>query len=214
MARRPLRARWRAAPLTAVAGAVVAVLATAPGQFAAAGPAEPHRTPASHGRAGEALQPLVRSAAERLQVADRVAAAKWLSGQPIADPVREQQVLDSVARRAKARGIDPEAARRIFRDQIEASKLVQRALHERWAAHPEQAPTVPPAPDETRPAIDRIDARLLDAIGASTSARAHPSCSAGEAVAARGAAEDFGFDAVHRAGLARALRSVCADSAA
>ena len=209
MARRPLRARWRAAPLTAVAGAVVAVLATAPSQFAAAGPTEPHRAPAAQGRVGGALQPLVRSAAERLQVADRVAAAKWITGQPVADTVREQQVLDSVARRARARGIDPEAARRIFRDQIEASKLVQRALHERWTAHFEQAPTVPPAPDETRPAIDRIDADLLEAIATSTAARAHPACTAGEAVAASGAADDLGFDAVHRVGLSRALRSVC-----
>ena len=193
----------------AAAGAVVAALAAAPCPFAAAQPAGSDRAPAAQDRRGGSLQPLVRAAAERLRVADRVAAAKWFGGQPIADPVREQQVLDSVARRARARGIDPAAARRIFADQIEASKLVQRALHERWAAHPEQAPTSPPAPDETRPAIDRIDARLLDAVGASATARAHPSCTAREAVVAGGAAAEFHFDAVHRAGLVRALRSVC-----
>lgn len=195
-----------------VAGTVLATVVlpvSTPYRFAAAGPAEPERTPAAPVRSEESLQPLVRAAADRLQVADRVAAAKWLSGQPIDDPVRERQVLDSVARRAQAMGIDPASATRIFRDQIEASKLVQRALHERWALHPEQAPTTPPAPGETRPAIDRIDTRILDAIGASSTARAHASCVAHEAVAADSVAWDLGFDAVHRAGLTRALLSVC-----
>ena len=215
MRRRPLPR----SPLLArrvVVGVTVALLVTTPCRFAAAGPAEPDRTPAAPVRSGDSLQPLVRAAAERLQVADRVAAAKWLSGQPIDDPVRERQVLDSVARRAQAMGIDPAAAQRIFRDQIEASKLVQRSLHERWSAHPGEAPTTPPAPGETRPAIDRIDARLLSAIGA---VRADPSssgplsfgfaCAAREAVAAESTARDLGFDALHRAGLARALSSVC-----
>jgi len=42
------------------------------------------------------LLPLVDAAAERLQIADPVAAAKLHDGGLIQDPVREQQVLDEL----------------------------------------------------------------------------------------------------------------------
>lgn len=45
------------------------------------------------------LVPLVDLAAQRVLVGDKVAAAKFGTDQPIDDPAREQQILDSVAAR-------------------------------------------------------------------------------------------------------------------
>ncbi|MFI6036147.1 chorismate mutase [Streptomyces sp. NPDC051315] len=57
-----------------------------------------------------------------------MAAATWGTDNPIDDPAREQQVLDAVAAQAERAGADPEEVRRIFRDRIEANKIVQRGL--------------------------------------------------------------------------------------
>ncbi|GAB3898425.1 hypothetical protein GCM10029964_082780 [Kibdelosporangium lantanae] len=65
-------------------------------------------------------------AAQRVRIADQVAAAKYGTPSPIDDPVREQQIYDSVAARAPGLGLDPQDAVRFFRAQIEANKLVQR----------------------------------------------------------------------------------------
>ncbi|WP_206681109.1 chorismate mutase [Actinomadura sp. J1-007] len=72
------------------------------------------------------LAPLVRVAAERLALADRVAAAKWGTGRPIEDAARERELLADVARRSGEMGIDPGRSVAVFRDQIEAAKLVER----------------------------------------------------------------------------------------
>ncbi|WP_381805155.1 gamma subclass chorismate mutase AroQ [Streptomyces niveus] len=85
------------------------------------------------------LHPLADLSARRLATADLVAAAKRGTGSPVDDPAREQQVLDSVARQAREAGDDPGATVRIFRDQIEANKQVQRALRSLWDTDPSAA---------------------------------------------------------------------------
>ncbi|WP_211282477.1 chorismate mutase, partial [Streptomyces hygroscopicus] len=105
--------------------ALIAVLATAVlGTGATAGAAAAVAAPGGPVRAS--LRPLVELSAERALVADEVAAAKWGTDSPIDDPAREREVLDAVARQAEELGADPVATARIFRDQIEASKVVQR----------------------------------------------------------------------------------------
>jgi len=83
-------------------------------------------------------------AAQRVQIADKVAAAKFGTPSPIDDPVREQQIYDSVSAQAPALGLDPADAVRFFRAQIEANKAVQRGLYARWAAHPSEVPSTRP----------------------------------------------------------------------
>ena len=103
--------------------------------------------------------------AERLLVADKVAAAKYGTATPIDDPVREKAILDDVAARAVPLGLDPDAVTAVFRDQIEANKLVQRGLYARWDAHPQERPTErPDLVKEVRPVLDRITTRLLTAL--------------------------------------------------
>jgi chorismate mutase len=83
---------------------------------------------------GTSLWRLTDLAAQRVRIADRVAAAKYGTPSPIDDPAREQQIYDSVAARAPQLGLAPADAVRFFRAQIEANKLVQRGLYARWAA--------------------------------------------------------------------------------
>ncbi|WP_037679442.1 chorismate mutase [Streptomyces griseus] len=181
---------------TAVAVPVSGTTATTPAPLAA-----PHTL--------SALHPVVGPAAERLATADLVAAAKWGTGSPIDDPAREQQVLDTVAAQARAIGADPDEVRRIFRDQIEANKIVQRGLYQRWTAHPEQAPTTKPDLAVVRQTINRINTDLVQALADSTPERAAPTCRPELAFAALQVGYDQHPDALHTRALVRALASVC-----
>ncbi|WP_030676728.1 chorismate mutase [Streptomyces rimosus] len=163
---------------------------------------------AAHSEA-HALRPLADLSAQRLATADLVAAAKWGTGSPVDDPVRERQVLDAVARQAAALGTDPRRTARIFRDQIEANKTVQRGLHRRWAADPAQAPTRRPDLGEVRAEINRVNGALVRAIAASGAARTSPRCLRSLVGAAADVRHERALDALHTVALARSVRSVC-----
>ncbi|MEV0698786.1 chorismate mutase [Saccharopolyspora sp. NPDC050389] len=160
----------------------------------------------------ESLDPLLRSAAERVTTSDQVAAAKWGTGQAIDDPVREQQVLDVVARKSLELGIDPEESKRVFRDQIEASKLVQRALHERWAANPGERPVERPDLGEIRPIIDRLNDEILLELRDTRQLRDRPSCDGHLTSAFHHTSADLRLNGLHRLGLVRAVPSICTGS--
>ncbi|MGW3275346.1 gamma subclass chorismate mutase AroQ, partial [Streptomyces kronopolitis] len=165
--RSALAAGAAATVLFAGAGAAAAApVATVP----AAAPA-PSAAPA-HSPYGQ-LRPLAALSAERLATADVVAAAKYGTGSPIDDPAREQEVLNSVAEQARQLGADPAATTRIFRDQIEANKVVQRGLYRQWDANPAQAPTERPDLQEVRKEINRINGELVQATRLPVVARAH-----------------------------------------
>ncbi|GAB3499477.1 chorismate mutase [Amycolatopsis cihanbeyliensis] len=156
------------------------------------------------------LLPLTDLAAERALIANAVAAAKWGTGGPIEDPARERRILATVAERAADIGIDPATATRIFRDQLTAGKLVQRALHAYWTAHPERQPTAwPDLATEVRPALDRITGELLAQLEATGTARADRTCPHHLFRAVRTVGEARSLDPLHRTALERAVRSVC-----
>lgn len=156
------------------------------------------------------LAALADLSGQRVQIADKVAAAKFGTTQPIDDPVREQQILDGVAAKAPGLGLDPAEAVEFFRDQIEANKVVQRGLYELWTAHPEQAPTErPDLPTEVRPVIDRLNAGLLDELAATSDTRARPWCGGGLAVAIVATDRRLHLDRLHERALRRSLDSAC-----
>ncbi|MBM7790998.1 chorismate mutase [Tenggerimyces flavus] len=155
------------------------------------------------------VRPVVHYAADRLAIADLVAASKWISGAPIEDPVREQQVLDDVARQAEELGADPDEMRTIFRDQIEASKVVQNGLHRRWRQHPSQAPTEAPGLEKIRDKINVASSALVHAVADTAKERARLGCRIEVTVGAVVESHERHFDALHLAGLGRALPSVC-----
>ncbi|MFE4293154.1 chorismate mutase [Streptomyces sp. NPDC056647] len=157
------------------------------------------------------LTPLTDLFAERLLIADKVAAAKYGTDRPIDDPARERKILDDAAARAVGLGLDPDAVVAVFGDQIEANKLVQRGLYTRWDAHPEERPTQRPDLDkEVRPALDRITTQLLNTLVATEGVRSSPSCEPRLHGAAAWSAYGHELDVLHLRGMKRALPSACA----
>ncbi|MFJ6789740.1 chorismate mutase [Streptomyces angustmyceticus] len=202
-------------------GAAAAVLCAGTGAATAAAPVHPAAAPIGHPAApapatahspNGPLRPLAALSAERLATGDLVAAAKWGTDSPIDDPAREQEVLNTVADQARRLGGDPGVTVRVFRDQIEANKDVQRGLHRRWDADPGQAPTERPDLQEVRKEINRVNGALVRALAGSARARSAPSCAARLAAAAVRVRQERHLDGLHTAALARSLRSVCAGS--
>ncbi|WP_039936670.1 chorismate mutase [Streptomyces himastatinicus] len=182
-----------------IAATAAAVLAGGAGGAVAA-PVAP-----SHGQ----LRPLAGLSADRLLVADQVAAAKWGTDSPIDDPAREKEVLDAVAEQAEEAGASPGATVRIFRDQIEASKVVQRGLYRKWQADPSSAPTERPDLAKIRLEINRINGELVHAIADSATARTAPSCPGLLLARALATGHEKRLDGLHAVALTRALPSVC-----
>ncbi|WP_236733869.1 chorismate mutase [Prescottella equi] len=155
------------------------------------------------------LVPLISALSERLAIADAVAAGKWGTGKPIDDPAREADVLRAVAEQARGQDLDPARVTQIFRDQIEASKDVQRGLFAYWDVVPQAVPEPRPDLAAVRPVLDRLNAEIVTRTGEEKDVLADPRCLS-DLVA--GAAEVVGAgrpDVLHLAGLVRALRSVC-----
>ncbi|MFB7560465.1 chorismate mutase [Streptomyces brevispora] len=192
----------------AVAAATAAVVFAAPPSSAADG------APASTATEQTTLplHSIAALSAECITTADLVAAAKWGTGSPIDDPTREQQVLDAVAAQAQQLGADPDEVRQVFRDQIEANKIVQRGLYQRWTAHPDQAPTTRPDLGVVRQEINRINKELVQALADTASDRAGFFCRPELALAATQVHYDSHLDGLHTKALARSLRSVCTDN--
>ncbi|MFI9455952.1 chorismate mutase [Amycolatopsis sp. NPDC052450] len=160
--------------------------------------------------ASPGLWKLTDLAAQRVQIADKVAAAKFGTPSPIDDPVREQQILDSMAAKAPGLGLDADGVVRFFRDQIEANKAVQRGLYARWTEHPDTRP--PGRPDlatEVRPVIDRLNAGLLAELGSTRDARTRRSCDMRLAGTVRLTDARRGLDRLHSVALGESVRSAC-----
>jgi chorismate mutase len=116
---------------------------------------------------GNAVDHLIQSIQDRLVVANEVARTKWNTHAPIEDLPREHQIIDQVASRASDYGLDHDIAASFFRGQIEASKIVQRALHAEWKAR-QQAPftTVLDLNEDIRPVLDRLTPEMMRALAA------------------------------------------------
>ncbi|MEU1854166.1 chorismate mutase [Streptomyces sp. NPDC019990] len=155
------------------------------------------------------LHSVVELAAERLATADLVAAAKWGTDSPIDDPAREQQVLDNVAAQAEQLGADPDEMRAVFRDQIEANKIVQRGLFRRWTDHPGEAPTTKPDLNVVRQRINQVTSALVEAVADTSADRGAFTCRPELALAGLQVHHENHLDALHTRALVRALASVC-----
>jgi chorismate mutase len=159
--------------------------------------------------AAPSLWHLTDLAAQRVRIADQVAAAKYGTPSPIDDPVREQQIYDTVAARAPGLGLDPADAVRFFRAQIEANKVVQRGLYARWDTHPSEVPATRPDLGEIRPVIDRLNTGLLTELAAALPARTARSCPQRQLLATGVADVVHHFDALHARALGNAVAATC-----
>jgi len=192
--------------LTTLAVAAAVALGATGTAVAAPAPAAPVQTPAFP---ANPLRSVADLAAQRLATADLVAAAKFGTSSPIDDPAREQQVLDAVAAQATRLGADPDAVRKVFRDQIEANKFVQRGLFQRWADHPDEAPTTRPDLSVVRVEINRINTELVQALAVTATDRAGVLCYPELYLGAAQVRHERHLDRLHTEALVRALPSVC-----
>lgn len=156
------------------------------------------------------LEPLTGLVIERLLVSDDVAASKFGTDSPIDDPAREAQVLEQVRQQAEATGVNSDAAVAFFRDQITASKDVQRGLFARWTTHPGEAPATRPDLGQIRTRLDLLTTSLLAELRNTAHLRAQPvACAVQLALAdVTGAARER-LDSLHRQALRTATASVC-----
>jgi chorismate mutase len=184
------------------AGAAALFIAAASGVWFTAGTAAaaPRATP---------LAAIAQLSAQRVEVADQVAAAKYGTSSPIDDPAREAVVIADAEQQATALGIDPAPVAKIFRDQIEASKVVQRALFAEWDADPSLVPTTRPSLATIRVELNTIDTELVQAIATAETILQAPSCDGQLTAAAVHARHQQSLDTLHFAALLRALPSVC-----
>jgi chorismate mutase len=105
---------------------------------------------------------LVSLVVQRLALGEHIAIAKFASGRPVYDPIRERKILDSVARRLNGPHAFPEVGMQFFRDQIEANKVLQCGLHEHWHDHPDELPVViRDLAAEVRPRLDHVTGQML-----------------------------------------------------
>ncbi|WP_198154273.1 gamma subclass chorismate mutase AroQ [Catenuloplanes japonicus] len=169
-------------------------------------------TPAAAASTAPRLTSLVGLSAERILLADKVAAAKFGTTSPIEDPVREQVVLDQAAALAAEAGLDTAETVTFFRAQIESSKLVQQGLFDLWTAHPELAPAErPDLATEVRPELDRITIAFIGELSATDELRAPTTrCRVSLVVAEHKADRQYHLDRLHERALRDAITPVCA----
>ncbi|CAM3790795.1 gamma subclass chorismate mutase AroQ [Kibdelosporangium persicum] len=155
--------------------------------------------------------PLAELVVRRVLLGDFVAAAKYGTGQPIDDPVREQKILDTVTAESVRLGMPPEPSVRFFRAQIEASKVVQRGLFSRWERHPGQRPVrKPDLATEVRPRLDELTMELLRELHATLQLR-RPNvvCGIWRVEAETSADIVHRLDKLHRRAVAVSMRPIC-----
>jgi chorismate mutase len=125
-------------------------------------PVAPPPTKPGTGTEFDGLLGLMR---RRLDLMHDVARWKWSARAAIEDPAREAALLDDVANRGRALGLDPATTRAFFGAQIEAAKLVQRADFRRWVADRRgPAGEAPDLAGVLRPRIDALNRDLLAAL--------------------------------------------------
>jgi len=110
----------------------------------------------------------------RLALMSQVAAAKWLAGNAVSDPAREQAVLEHNATAASALGLATTPAGELLALQMRFAREAQLRLHAKWQRHGCDA--CEPVPDlaTVRQELDALGATQLRAIHLAAPALAAP----------------------------------------
>lgn len=112
------------------------------------------------------LDHLITLIVERLNVAPDVGRTKWNTRAPIEDLGREQQIIATVGAGASNYNVPRDAAERFFQAQIEASKIIQRAMFAEFeTTHHAPFEAVVDLDSEIRPKLDRLTTEMMTALG-------------------------------------------------
>ncbi|WP_082939783.1 chorismate mutase [Mycobacterium sp. 852014-50255_SCH5639931] len=166
---------------------------------------------ASPARADDAspLAELVDAAAQRLQIAEPVAAFKWTTHGAVEDHGRVQQELAKMAAQASARRIDPDYVTRLFGDQIRATEGIEYGRFADWKLNPDAAPAESTDLSASRSAIDDLNQTMLNQVVANWDLLHSTACPAQLGLAASGAIRARGLDTLYQRALALATQSYC-----
>ncbi|HKI41841.1 MAG TPA: chorismate mutase [Mycobacterium sp.] len=167
----------------------------------------------AHADSTSPLTELVDAAAQRLQVAEPVAAAKWNTHGDIEDPGRVREQLDKLGAAAQrldgAAHIDPGYVTRVFGDQISATEAIEYSRFADWKLNPADVPAAPPDLSASRSTIDALNQTMLAQLAADWDVLHSPACAA-QLDAARD--EVMGarrLDGLYQQALLAATRSYC-----
>ena len=156
------------------------------------------------------LSDLVDAAAQRLEVADDVAAIKWQTGGAIEDPGRVGQQLAKLAADAAGKDLDPDYVRRVFADQIAATEAAEHYRFAQWKLDPATAPPAAPALAASRVRIDGFNQAMLAQIGQRWELLHSPDCAGQLGEATRTVSDARQLDEFYRRALASATQDYCA----
>ncbi|RAV10991.1 chorismate mutase [Mycolicibacterium sp. GF69] len=157
----------------------------------------------------EPLYRLVDTAAQRLAIADPVAATKWINGGPITDRQRADAVLDAVAADAAAHGIDQDYVRTLFTDQIDATEGIEYTRFGQWKFDSATAPATAPELSQSRSQIDGFNKIMVEEVARQWNLLHGPSCSSELNNATEAVANARQLDPLYRHALSAATRSYC-----
>ena len=152
---------------------------------------------------------LVDTAAQRLATADPVAASKWISGGPITDTARANQVLDVWPPTRPHEGIEPGYVRAVFTDQIAATEGIEYTRFGQWKFDEATAPTTAPDLSESRTQIDGFNKTLVEEIALHWNSLHSAGCGQDLSDATAAVANDRHLDGLYRQALSSATQSYC-----
>ncbi len=165
--------------------------------------------PPAHADSAGPLTPLVDAAAQRLGVAEPVAAVKWNTHGAIEDPGRVRDELDRLGAAAAAERLDTGYVTRVFGDQIDATEAIEYSRFAEWKLNPSGVPAAPPDLSASRAAIDDLNDTMLAQIAANWDALHSPACAAQLSAARNAVIGARRLDGLYQQALASATRSYC-----
>ena len=165
--------------------------------------------PPAHADTISPLTELVDAAAQRLQIAEPVAAYKWNAHGAIEDPGRVEQELATLRDDAADRHVDPDYVARVFGDQINATEAIEYSRFADWKLNPHHIPAAPPDLSASRSAIDTLNQTMLNQLAANADLLRSPACVAQLDAAETGVVQARQLDALYQQALASATQTYC-----
>jgi chorismate mutase len=155
------------------------------------------------------LTALVDAAAQRLQIAEPVAAYKWNKHGAVEDPARVQQELVKLGDEAVAEQVDRDYVTRVFGDQINATEAIEYSRFANWKLNPAGAPADSPELSASRSMIDTLNQMMLTQIFTNWGPLHSPDCAAQLDAARGGVVQSRQLDDLYRQALSSATQSYC-----
>ncbi len=155
------------------------------------------------------LTELVDAAAQRLHIAEPVAAFKWSTHGAIEDPSRVQQELAELGAEATAQHIDPNYLTIVFGDQINATEAIEYSRFAEWKLNPESVPAGSPDLSTSRSSIDALNQTMLTQIVANWDLLHSPACGMQLDAARSGVIRARQLDGLYQRALSLATHSYC-----